>query len=162
PFAVIWSGRSAGTSERGPPRGPRVIAKRHRLSADTFLPLPRLRASSSGGGRGVPPRGRECRVRTIHRACPPCGRPGAGRGADVNRVRQQVIQLLSGYQAGESVASAKSAPESAVASTSLVLDQFGRNLTQAAREGKLDPVIGREREIERVIVVLSCRLKNNP
>ena len=43
-----------------------------------------------------------------------------------------------------------------------MLDQFGRNLTQAAREGTLDPVIGREREIERVMVVLSCRLKNNP
>ena len=47
-------------------------------------------------------------------------------------------------------------------STSLVLDQFGRNLTQAAREGKLDPVIGREKEIERVMQVLSRRTKNNP
>ncbi|KRO37150.1 MAG: hypothetical protein ABR55_03270, partial [Actinobacteria bacterium BACL15 MAG-120823-bin78] len=46
--------------------------------------------------------------------------------------------------------------------TSLVLDQFGRNLTQAAREGKLDPVIGRENEIERVMQVLSRRTKNNP
>ena len=45
---------------------------------------------------------------------------------------------------------------------SLVLDQFGRNLTQAAREGKLDPVIGREKEIERVMQVLSRRTKNNP
>jgi ATP-dependent Clp protease ATP-binding subunit ClpC len=44
----------------------------------------------------------------------------------------------------------------------LVLDQFGRNLTQAAREGKLDPVIGRENEIERVMQVLSRRTKNNP
>jgi ATP-dependent Clp protease ATP-binding subunit ClpC len=43
-----------------------------------------------------------------------------------------------------------------------VLDQFGRNLTQAAREGKLDPVIGREKEIERVMQVLSRRTKNNP
>ncbi|MFM9048673.1 MAG: ATP-dependent Clp protease ATP-binding subunit, partial [Actinomycetota bacterium] len=47
-------------------------------------------------------------------------------------------------------------------STSLVLDQFGRNLTQAGREGKLDPVIGREKEIERVMQVLSRRTKNNP
>src|SRR5262249_59750039 len=46
--------------------------------------------------------------------------------------------------------------------TSLVLDQFGRNLTQAAREGKLDPVIRREKEIERVMQVLSRRTKNNP
>ena len=47
-------------------------------------------------------------------------------------------------------------------SGSLVLDQFGRNLTQLAREKKLDPVIGREREIERVMQVLSRRTKNNP
>jgi ATP-dependent Clp protease ATP-binding subunit ClpC len=42
------------------------------------------------------------------------------------------------------------------------LDQFGRDLTEMAREGKLDPVIGREKEIERVIQVLSRRTKNNP
>src|SRR4051812_18176283 len=82
-------------------------------------------------------------------------------GADLNRVRQQVIQLLSGYQ-GKEPAAADSATGEAVPSTSLVLDQFGRNLTQAAREGKLDPVIGREKEIERVMQVLSRRTKNNP
>jgi len=81
-------------------------------------------------------------------------------GADLNRVRQQVIQLLSGFQ-GKETASASTAPEGAP-SSSLVLDQFGRNLTQAAREGKLDPVIGRESEIERVMQVLSRRTKNNP
>jgi ATP-dependent Clp protease ATP-binding subunit ClpC len=82
-------------------------------------------------------------------------------GADLNRVRQQVIQLLSGYQ-GKEPAAAGTAPGEAAPSTSLVLDQFGRNLTQAAREGKLDPVIGREKEIERVMQVLSRRTKNNP
>jgi len=81
-------------------------------------------------------------------------------GADLNRVRQQVIQLLSGYQGKE--AAATSGPAEGTPSTSLVLDQFGRNLTQAAREGKLDPVIGREKEIERVMQVLSRRTKNNP
>ncbi len=82
-------------------------------------------------------------------------------GADLNRVRQQVIQLLSGYQGGkESVAAG--GPQAEAPSTSLVLDQFGRNLTQAARESKLDPVIGREPEIERVMQVLSRRTKNNP
>ena len=81
-------------------------------------------------------------------------------GADLNRVRQQVIQLLSGYQGKEAVAS--NGPAEGTPSTSLVLDQFGRNLTQAAREGKLDPVIGRELEIERVMQVLSRRTKNNP
>ena len=81
-------------------------------------------------------------------------------GADLNRVRQQVIQLLHGYQ-GKEPQAAGTAAESAP-STSLVLDQFGRNLTQAAREGKLDPVIGRDKEIERVMQVLSRRTKNNP
>jgi ATP-dependent Clp protease ATP-binding subunit ClpC len=81
-------------------------------------------------------------------------------GADLNRVRQQVIQLLSGYQGKEAVTSG--GPAEGTPSTSLVLDQFGRNLTQAAREGKLDPVIGREKEIERVMQILSRRTKNNP
>ena len=81
-------------------------------------------------------------------------------GADLARVRQQVIQLLSGYQGKEAVATG--GPAEGTPSTSLVLDQFGRNLTQAAREGKLDPVIGREKEIERVMQILSRRTKNNP
>ena len=81
-------------------------------------------------------------------------------GADLNRVRQQVIQLLSGYQGKETVA--QGGPAEGTPSTSLVLDQFGRNLTAAAREGKLDPVIGRELEIERVMQILSRRTKNNP
>ncbi len=81
-------------------------------------------------------------------------------GADLNRVRQQVIQLLSGYQGGKGEPS--TGPAEGTPSTSLVLDQFGRNLTQAARESKLDPVIGREKEIERVMQVLSRRTKNNP
>jgi ATP-dependent Clp protease ATP-binding subunit ClpC len=82
-------------------------------------------------------------------------------GADLNRVRQQVIQLLSGYQGGKETAGTGATGES-TPSTSLVLDQFGRNLTQAARESKLDPVIGREKEIERIMQVLSRRTKNNP
>ena len=81
-------------------------------------------------------------------------------GADLNRVRQQVIQLLHGYQ-GKEPSTAGGSTESSP-STSLVLDQFGRNVTQAAREGKLDPVIGRDKEIERVMQVLSRRTKNNP
>ena len=81
-------------------------------------------------------------------------------GADLNRVRQSVIQLLSGYQGKEAVAAG--GPAEGTPSTSLVLDQFGRNLTQAAREAKLDPVIGREVEIERVMQILSRRTKNNP
>ena len=81
-------------------------------------------------------------------------------GADLGRVRQQVNSLLSGYQGKEPATSG--GPQEGTQSGSLVLDQFGRNLTQAAREGKLDPVIGRDAEIERVMQVLSRRTKNNP
>ncbi len=93
-------------------------------------------------------------------------------GADLSRVRQQVIQLLSGYQSGGATPGEKGAPTAAgvgqasqggeTPQGSLVLDQFGRNLTTAAREKKLDPVIGREKEIERIMQVLSRRTKNNP
>ena len=82
-------------------------------------------------------------------------------GGDLNRVRQQVIQLLHGDQ-GQEPAAAAGAPSVTAPSTSLVLDQFGRNLTAGAREGRLDPVIGREKEVERVMQVLCRRTKNNP
>jgi ATP-dependent Clp protease ATP-binding subunit ClpC len=89
-------------------------------------------------------------------------------GADLSRVRQQVIQLLSGYQGTGGPPGEKAGAPAGGSSTesqptgSLVLDQFGRNLTQLAREKKLDPVIGRGREMERVMQVLSRRTKNNP
>ena len=101
-------------------------------------------------------------------------------GADLPRVRQQVIQVLSGYEGGQQEGGSSngqgSGPVGAGAgagarggsggsgerSNSLVLDQFGRNLTQAAKEGKLDPVVGRESEVERIMQVLSRRTKNNP
>ena len=82
-------------------------------------------------------------------------------GADPTRVRQQVIQLLAGSP-GKEPAAAGAPSVTAPSASSLILDQFGRNLTAAAREGKLDPVIGREKEIERVMQVLSRRTKNNP
>ena len=88
-------------------------------------------------------------------------------GADLSRVRQQVIQLLSGYSGSGAPSGEKAGVTSRggggdSASGSLVLDQFGNNLTKAARENKLDPVIGRHRETERVMQVLSRRTKNNP
>jgi ATP-dependent Clp protease ATP-binding subunit ClpC len=90
-------------------------------------------------------------------------------GADLNRVRTQVIQLLSGYAGGEQGQGSGGKQTAGVSGGSgeegkgsPVLDQFGRNLTQHAREGQLDPVIGRSREIERVMQVLSRRTKNNP
>jgi ATP-dependent Clp protease ATP-binding subunit ClpC len=84
-------------------------------------------------------------------------------GAELQKVRQTVIQLLSGPGGGEEQqpkGAGAGAREGATGST--VLDQFGRNLTQSARDGSLDPVIGRTREIERVMQILSRRTKNNP
>ena len=83
-------------------------------------------------------------------------------GADLNRVRNTVLQLLSGYQGKEAATSGAPETGSGSQAAATILDQFGRNLTQAARENKLDPVIGREKEIERVMTVLSRRTKNNP
>ncbi|WP_255549169.1 ATP-dependent Clp protease ATP-binding subunit [Corynebacterium sp. TAE3-ERU30] len=103
-------------------------------------------------------------------------------GADLPRVRQQVIQLLSGYEGGQegsedeggaapaggkvlgagAASGGRGGGGAGERSNSLVLDQFGRNLTQAAKDGKLDPVVGREDEIERIMQVLSRRTKNNP
>jgi ATP-dependent Clp protease ATP-binding subunit ClpC len=93
-------------------------------------------------------------------------------GADLGRVRQQVIQLLSGYQGpgakgeGQQSGGGSSAgggkEEAGEKGGSQILDQFGRNLTQLARDKKLDPVIGRQRELERVMQILSRRTKNNP
>ena len=87
-------------------------------------------------------------------------------GAELQKVRQTVIQLLSGpggseEQSGSPQAAGTGGRESS-SSGSTVLDQFGRNLTGLARDGKLDPVIGRQREIERVMQILSRRTKNNP
>jgi len=92
-------------------------------------------------------------------------------GADLSRVRQQVIQLLSGYsgpggapsgEGGDKTGATTGGGSGDTASGSLVLDQFGRNLTQLARDKELDPVIGRMRETERLMQVLSRRTKNNP
>ena len=87
-------------------------------------------------------------------------------GADLSKVRQTVIELLSGYQRNgddgrESVGVGASSSGSGQ-TNSAILEQFGRNLTQAARENKLDPVIGRRTEMQRVLQILSRRTKNNP
>ena len=89
------------------------------------------------------------------------------QGADLAQVRQTVIQMLSGYQRGddegrESVGAGVGGSGGPERSNSAILEQFGRNLTQAARENKLDPVIGRRVEMERLMQVLSRRTKNNP
>ncbi len=75
-------------------------------------------------------------------------------GADSNKIRQMIFQSMGGEENVPGKASASSSDNS--------LDQFSRDLTQMAREDKLDPVVGRDKEIERVIQVLSRRTKNNP
>lgn len=87
-------------------------------------------------------------------------------GAEASQLRKNVLQLLQGYQAqgeGREAVGVSGAPlRDKERGNSALLEQFGRNLTQAAREGKLDPVIGRKNEMERVMQVLSRRTKNNP
>ena len=78
----------------------------------------------------------------------------AAAGLDYDRVKEEINRVLRG---GESMGNATKEK-----SKTPFLDHFGRDLTQLAREGKLDPVIGREREIERVVQILSRRKKNNP
>jgi len=79
----------------------------------------------------------------------------ANLGVSLNKARQQVLQLLGGD-------SSESHQENAQAANTPTLDSLARDLTQMARDTKLDPVIGRANEIERVIQVLSRRTKNNP
>ncbi|MEW5761891.1 MAG: ATP-dependent Clp protease ATP-binding subunit [Bacillota bacterium] len=80
-----------------------------------------------------------------------------GMGADLERTREKVLQLLGGVAAGGPQAAG--GQRGAATPT---LNQFGRDLTELAKEGKLDPVVGREQEIERVVQILSRRTKNNP
>jgi ATP-dependent Clp protease ATP-binding subunit ClpC len=77
-------------------------------------------------------------------------------GVNLDKVRHEVIRVLS------QSSSTGPAQETKRASKTPTVDQLGINLTEAARAGKLDPVIGREKEIERVIQILSRRTKNNP
>lgn len=89
-------------------------------------------------------------------------------GADLGSIRQNVIHLLSGYpgagqnEAGGETVGVGTGTQKPQKSGSAILDQFGRNLSEAARENKLDPVIGRVNEMERVMQILSRRTKNNP
>ena len=77
-------------------------------------------------------------------------------GADKKKVREETLKLLGGHPVGTQQSQAPQKSETPA------LDQFGRDLTAHAREGKLDPVIGRNDEIERMIQVLCRRKKNNP
>jgi len=82
---------------------------------------------------------------------------------DADKVRQEVMRILSGPARRQPRGSTGATePETKERKSSKVLDQFGRNLTRYAEEDKLDPVIGRETEIERVMQILSRRTKNNP
>lgn len=89
-------------------------------------------------------------------------------GITLEVVREKVMEMMGGGMpqaaggSGMPNAKPKSVKKAKPASTTPALDNFGRDLTELARKDKLDPVIGREKEIERVIQVLSRRTKNNP
>jgi ATP-dependent Clp protease ATP-binding subunit ClpC len=80
--------------------------------------------------------------------------------ADAEKIRNEIIRMLSGPGRRQGGAAGASGGEKS--KSSKLLDQFGRNLTKQASEGKLDPVVGRQTEIERVMQILSRRTKNNP
>ena len=77
-------------------------------------------------------------------------------GIDLKKARREVVQLLGGEAQVGNAQGGKTTPQTPT------VDTFGRDLTKLGREGKLDPVIGRDQEIERVIQILSRRTKNNP
>ena len=81
--------------------------------------------------------------------------------ADAEKIRNEIIRMLSGPGRRQQGAAAGAAGGERSKSSKL-LDQFGRNLTRLASDGKLDPVVGRQTEIERVMQILSRRTKNNP
>ncbi len=82
--------------------------------------------------------------------------------ADAEKIRNEIIRMLSGPGRRQQGQGAAAGPPGEKSKSSKLLDQFGRNLTKAATEGKLDPVVGRQTEIERVMQILSRRQKNNP
>src|SRR5918992_359528 len=82
--------------------------------------------------------------------------------ADSEKIRNEVIRMLSGPGGRQGRAAAGAGAQGEGKKSSKLLDQFGRNLTKLAAEGKLDPVVGRETEIERIMQILSRRTKNNP
>src|SRR6187399_2456385 len=82
--------------------------------------------------------------------------------ADSEKIRNEVIRMLSGPGGRQGRAGAGAGAQGEGKKSSKLLDQFGRNLTKLAAEGKLDPVVGRETEIERIMQILSRRTKNNP
>ena len=83
-------------------------------------------------------------------------------GVNLDKVRHEVIRVLSQSSASGSVAGVSGDTKRSGGSKTPTVDQLGINLTEAARAGKLDPVVGREKEIERVVQILSRRRKNNP
>jgi len=82
--------------------------------------------------------------------------------ADSEKIRNEVIRMLSGPGGRRQGSGTASSSSGEGKKSSKLLDQFGRNLTKLAADGKLDPVIGRETEIERIMQILSRRTKNNP
>ena len=133
---IPFTPRAKKVLELSPARGAAARPQLHRHRAHPARPHPRGRGRRRPGAR-------QARRRPQPRA--PAGHPAAlrlpGQGAGRRRRQRAGRRPDKGSQ---------------------ILDQFGRNLTQAARDGKLDPVIGREKEMERVMQILSRRSKNNP
>ena len=86
--------------------------------------------------------------------------------ADAEKIRNEIIRMLSGpgrrSQSGGTAGAPAAAGSAEAKKSSKLLDQFGRNLTKLAAEGKLDPVVGRQTEVERMMQILVRRMKNNP
>jgi ATP-dependent Clp protease ATP-binding subunit ClpC len=86
-----------------------------------------------------------------------------GMGVDINLMRQRVIEMLGGFaMSGQTPQPKVQGAKPAAASNTPLLDEFGRDLNKMSQEGKIDPVIGRDAEIERVIQITLRRTKNNP
>jgi ATP-dependent Clp protease ATP-binding subunit ClpC len=83
-------------------------------------------------------------------------------GSDFDKLRKDIVNSMAGAMPGEQPNSAKPVQNKAQGEATPTLDQFGRDLTAMAAEGKLDPVIGRDKETQRLLEILSRRIKNNP
>lgn len=90
------------------------------------------------------------------------GRVLAKLGVELEKARREVMALQDNETQGKSASGARSGSSPASGAKTATLDEFGRDLTELAREGKLDPVVGRQPEIERVMQILCRRTKNNP
>ena len=150
-------GGSVSTYPRSGASSPRSWSKRAHIQGGSLSLDPRAKASIDRAEAEARRLGDEY-VSTEHFAAG--RRRGRRRGADAAREaaagKEAILQALQSVRGGQRVTSLN--PEGTYAA----LEKYGRDLTTEARAGKLDPVIGRDEEIRRVVQVLSRRTKNNP